>query len=183
MAGQFFLSVRTSQQPSSEVCEDGILGLKAAGDRITRFVLTVGTVTTIVLGSGLGAIAMPRPTYTQWMNIGYAATEQRDYQTALINFRRALAMRPGDPYATAAISNVWTYIQHEKTRATWFPRLEQAMAAQDWRCSVEIIDRLIPTYPKNSMQRTELITKKGELLGLMDAGGQRNIQSTLCTDA
>ncbi|NES71807.1 MAG: tetratricopeptide repeat protein [Okeania sp. SIO2D1] len=48
--------------------------------------------------------------YDRYMRIGYDATEQGDYQTALINFRRALAERPGDSYATQAIRNVKTYI-------------------------------------------------------------------------
>lgn len=43
--------------------------------------------------------------YTQSMEVGYAAFDQRDYQTALINFRRALQARPGDRYATDAIAN------------------------------------------------------------------------------
>jgi hypothetical protein len=52
--------------------------------------------------------------YTRYMNIGYAATQKRDYQTALINFRRALNERPGDSYATRAISNVQSYIQRSR---------------------------------------------------------------------
>jgi hypothetical protein len=48
------------------------------------------------------------------MRIGYAATQQRDYQTALINFRRALNARPGDAYATQAIRNVESYIQDNR---------------------------------------------------------------------
>ncbi|MDY7014282.1 MAG: hypothetical protein SVX43_11920 [Cyanobacteriota bacterium] len=48
--------------------------------------------------------------YDRYMEIGYDATEQGDYQTALINFRRAQEERPGDFYATQAIRNVETYI-------------------------------------------------------------------------
>jgi hypothetical protein len=48
------------------------------------------------------------------MRLGYAATQQRDYQTALINFRRALNLRPGDSYATRAISNVESYLQRSR---------------------------------------------------------------------
>ncbi|MEM9008701.1 MAG: hypothetical protein AAGE59_34975, partial [Cyanobacteria bacterium P01_F01_bin.86] len=36
--------------------------------------------------------------YTDAMLIGYAAAEAGDYQTALINFQRALEARPGDKY-------------------------------------------------------------------------------------
>ena len=49
--------------------------------------------------------------YTTCMNLGYAATNQKDYQTALINFKRALAFDLGNEYALAAIRNVSRYIQ------------------------------------------------------------------------
>lgn len=52
-----------------------------------------------------------RSDYERYMNLGYQATENRNYQTALINFRRALAERPNNPYALQAIRNVETYIQ------------------------------------------------------------------------
>ena len=44
--------------------------------------------------------------YSRYMRIGYAAAQSRDYQTALINFRRALNESPGDSYATKAIENM-----------------------------------------------------------------------------
>jgi TolA-binding protein len=53
--------------------------------------------------------------FTQYMNAGYAATQQRDYQTALTNFQRALQVRPGNPYATRAIRNVRGYMQRGTT--------------------------------------------------------------------
>ncbi|WP_416669216.1 hypothetical protein [Egbenema bharatensis] len=43
------------------------------------------------------------------MAAGYEATEQRDYETALIYFQRALDERPNDPYAQQAIQNVEQY--------------------------------------------------------------------------
>ncbi|MEM6503319.1 MAG: tetratricopeptide repeat protein [Cyanobacteria bacterium P01_C01_bin.89] len=49
--------------------------------------------------------------FDRHMEIGYDATERGDYQTALINFRRALEVRPMDPYATQAARNVQTYIE------------------------------------------------------------------------
>ena len=48
--------------------------------------------------------------YDRYMEMGYDATEQEDYQTALSNFQRALQERPGDYYATQAIRNVQTYV-------------------------------------------------------------------------
>jgi cytochrome c-type biogenesis protein CcmH/NrfG len=49
------------------------------------------------------------------MRAGYAATDQRDYQTAITNFERALQLRPRNPYATRAIRNVRGYMQRGTT--------------------------------------------------------------------
>jgi len=54
--------------------------------------------------------------FTQCMNVGYAAMQQEDYQTALINFRRALEQRPGNTYATEAIQNAEAAIQETSTQ-------------------------------------------------------------------
>lgn len=43
--------------------------------------------------------------YNTWMRIGYNAYNKKDYNTALINFKRALKLRPNDVYATKAIQN------------------------------------------------------------------------------
>lgn len=40
------------------------------------------------------------------MRVGYKAAKNRGYQTALINFRRALSNRPNDSYARNAIRDV-----------------------------------------------------------------------------
>lgn len=62
------------------------------------------------------AVATPQPSTTtqpsdfdRYMRAGYAATQQRDYETALLYFRRALDERPDDSYAEQAIRNVETY--------------------------------------------------------------------------
>lgn len=47
--------------------------------------------------------------YNKYMRLGYSATAKRDYRTALVNFRKALSVRPGDAYASAAIRNVSKY--------------------------------------------------------------------------
>jgi cytochrome c-type biogenesis protein CcmH/NrfG len=47
------------------------------------------------------------------MLAGYAATQQRDYPTALSYFQRALQLRPNNRYASQAISNVRGYIQRD----------------------------------------------------------------------
>jgi hypothetical protein len=47
--------------------------------------------------------------FDRYMAAGYEATQQRDYETALIYFQRALDERPNDPYAQQAIQNVEQY--------------------------------------------------------------------------
>ncbi len=51
----------------------------------------------------------PSPTtktsYRQYMLVGYLAFDKGDYQTALINFQRALNESPDNPYALKAIDN------------------------------------------------------------------------------
>ncbi|MBF2005716.1 MAG: hypothetical protein IGS49_09685 [Chlorogloeopsis fritschii C42_A2020_084] len=48
--------------------------------------------------------------YDEYMKTGYLATKNRSYQSALINFRKALKERPNDAYAIQAIQNVENYI-------------------------------------------------------------------------
>lgn len=77
-------------------------------------------------------------TYDRAMRIGYAAAQQRDYQTALINFRRALKERPGNRYALQAIQNVESFISRERPAAPWSqPALRQnqvpAVLLTEWR--------------------------------------------------
>ncbi len=52
--------------------------------------------------------------YDRYMRIGYAETRQRDYQSALVNFERALKERPNDYWASQAIRNVASYIAAQK---------------------------------------------------------------------
>ena len=44
-----------------------------------------------------------RSQYDTFMKVAYTAYDKKDYNTALINFKRALAARPNDKYATKAI--------------------------------------------------------------------------------
>lgn len=74
-----------------------------------------------LLCAGISPIALPasiatpvnvaqfRLSYDKYMQLGYAANARRDYKNALINFRKALKLRPGDKYATRAISNISRY--------------------------------------------------------------------------
>ena len=54
-------------------------------------------------------IAQSAANYNRYMRLGYAATARRDYRSALVNFRRALSIRPGNRYALNAIRNVSRY--------------------------------------------------------------------------
>lgn len=56
----------------------------------------------------------PESAYDRYMRLGYDETHARDYQSALINFRRALNERPGDHFASQAVRNVSAYIAGEK---------------------------------------------------------------------
>ena len=125
--------------------------------------------------------------YEQAMRIGYAATEQQDYQTALINFRRALEVRPGDRYATIAISNVESYIERiraeearKRETQTLQTQLNEAATQRDWICATAIVDRLITLVPANSMERGRLVAYRGQLSGLLDARTDSENWSTVC---
>jgi tetratricopeptide (TPR) repeat protein len=49
--------------------------------------------------------------YDRYMKAGYAATDQKQYETALRYFRRALDERPNDSYSTQAIRNIESTLQ------------------------------------------------------------------------
>ncbi|MEG4008026.1 hypothetical protein QUA41_19685 [Microcoleus sp. Pol11C1] len=50
-------------------------------------------------------VAAQKDHFTQSMKLGYIYYGQGNYQTALINFNRALQVRPGDAYAVKAVYN------------------------------------------------------------------------------
>ncbi|MGF1477890.1 MAG: hypothetical protein ACFB4I_00125 [Cyanophyceae cyanobacterium] len=72
-----------------------------------------------------------RSDYDRYMEIGYDAVEQEDYQTALINFRRALEERPDDYYATQAVRNVNTYINRGEEEPEASPTVYTGESAYD----------------------------------------------------
>lgn len=130
--------------------------------------------------------ADPDP-YTQAMLVGYAAVEQEDYQTALINFRRALAARPGDVYAQRAINNVESYIAQQRREAARLQRLatlrervDASVEARDWACAAASVDEMITLVPPNSLERSRLVTYRGELSSLLDARSDIEQWSTVC---
>ncbi len=126
-------------------------------------------------------------TYTNAMLAGYSAAERKDYQTALINFRRALAARPGDRYATAAIRNMETYIAQQRAEAAKQAEilelqvvLDRAVAASDWACAAASVDRLVVLVPPDSADRARLIAYRGELTGFIQSRANLNQWSTVC---
>lgn len=52
--------------------------------------------------------------YNSCMKLGYAATNQKNYQTALVNFKRALGYDLGNNTAVRAIRIVCKYIQRSR---------------------------------------------------------------------
>lgn len=130
---------------------------------------------------------VPQDAYTRAMNIGYTYAELGDYHTALINFRRALAERPGDRYALAAIRNMETYIAQQRAAAARLQeiadlqvRLETAVAALDWACAAATVDQLVTYFPNNSYEQARLVAYRGELSGLLDARANIENWSIIC---
>jgi tetratricopeptide (TPR) repeat protein len=125
--------------------------------------------------------------YTQAMLVGYEAAEQRDYQTALINFRRALEVRPGDYYALAAIANMEDYIAQQRREVARRQRIDQlqvtlgeAVQARDWACTAATVDELITLVPSNSLERTRLVTYRSEVTVFLDSRSDVEQWSTIC---
>ncbi|MGB3135221.1 MAG: hypothetical protein WBB18_00330 [Nodosilinea sp.] len=125
--------------------------------------------------------------YRNAMLAGYSAVEREDYHTALINFRRALAARPGDRYAVRGIRNMETYIARERAEAAKLAEIEQrqeilaeAVAASDWACAAASVDRLVVLIPPDSTDRTRLIAYRGELTGFIEARTNLDQWSTVC---
>ncbi|AFY61052.1 DUF928 domain-containing protein [Synechococcus sp. PCC 6312] len=89
----------------------------------TRFIAQASLLGVIGLSSPLIALPLVTPAvmaqtasdgYNGAMQKGYGLTARRDYQSALVNFKKALSLRPGDRYATVAISNVQAYIARDR---------------------------------------------------------------------
>lgn len=56
--------------------------------------------------------------YDRYMQAGYEATQKKEYQTALKEFKRALAQRPDDRYAAQALENVKKYLTNGTQAST-----------------------------------------------------------------
>ncbi|MEM9138109.1 MAG: tetratricopeptide repeat protein [Cyanobacteria bacterium P01_F01_bin.42] len=127
----------------------------------------------------------PEDADTQAMNLGYAYSNQFDYQTALINFRRALEERPDDIYATNAIANMEYYIERNRIAAlqaevdTLQTRLNLAAQSKDWVCVVTTVDELIP-YAEG-LERERLTGYRSQLTGVLESRTDVEFWSTVCS--
>ncbi|MEM9482919.1 MAG: hypothetical protein AAGA83_04470 [Cyanobacteria bacterium P01_F01_bin.116] len=123
--------------------------------------------------------------YTKAMNLGYAYVGQFDYQTALINFRRALEERPEDIYATNAIANMEYYIRRDRVAAlqarvdSLEARLNLAAKTKDWVCVTTTVDELIP-YAEG-LDRERLTGYRSQLTGVLDSRTDVEFWSTVCS--
>lgn len=123
----------------------------------------------------------PKLTYRDYMRLGYQYSEKRDYQTALINFRRALKDRPGDPLAAKAVANMQKSIRilkREQMAEDMKPDLDAAVKARDWNCALKITDRMLTLLEPTSTRRAELVVYRGRLQGIMNSEASR--PSTVC---
>lgn len=108
---------------------------------------------------------VPQSDYDRHMQAGYRATQKQDYQTALINFKRASSDRPGDAFAARAIQGVEVYIKQSRQPATQPPSSESITQQQ----AVELINQWLQAKqqifapPFNSQLVAQLTT--GELYG------------------
>lgn len=146
----------------------------------------------VMVSLPLKAIAAPASnetagfTFQQLMDVGYRASRQGDMDTALINFRRALELRPNHPYAAAAADNMAYYIEHARIsdRQREISQLEsqltRASAANDWVCAATTIDQLTMYTEPGSLARERLIGKRGEVSGLLDVRMNHESWSTVC---
>ena len=129
--------------------------------------------------------AQPEDAYTRAMNLGYTYANEFDYQTALINFRRALEERPEDVFAINAIANMEYYIERNRLAALQAQvdvleaRLNQAAAAKDWVCVTATVDELIPFA--EGLERERLTGYRSQLTGVLDSRTDIEAWSTVCS--
>lgn len=132
------------------------------------------------------SLAKSSTTFEQLMDVGYAASRQGDFNTALINFRRALAIRPNNAYAAAAADNMTYYIEHARISARQWEidqlesRLARARAQKDWVCAATTLDQLTMYTEPDSLNRERLVGYRGEVSGLLDARMDFDAWSTVC---
>ena len=125
--------------------------------------------------------------YTKAMSLGYTYASEFDYQTALVNFRRALEERPDDVYAANAIANMEYYIERNRVAALQAEvdalqsRLTLAAETKDWVCVTATVDELIP-YAEG-LERERLTGYRSQLTGVLDSRTDVEFWSTVCSPA
>lgn len=170
--------------------------LKLASTLLASALLSTVVLTSTVLTAALPALAQrvtPAPgltaagmTFRQAMNLGYAASRQGDRHTALINFQRALIIRPGNSYAAAAADNMAYYIEYDRNAARQQAitqlesRLARAAQQKDWVCAATTLDQLTTYAEPNSLNQERLIGQRGDVSGLLDARMDNERWSTVC---
>ncbi|MEL6469544.1 MAG: tetratricopeptide repeat protein [Cyanobacteria bacterium J06623_4] len=151
----------------------------------TRWACLASVVAASIVQTSVGA-APTGQTFEQLMDVGYAASRQGDFNTALINFRRALELRPNHPYASAAADNMTFYIEHARITRRQHAidqleaRLMRAIEATDWVCAATTLDQLTMYTAPNSLNRERLVGQRGEVSGLLDARLNHDAWSTVC---
>ncbi|MBW4478756.1 MAG: DUF928 domain-containing protein [Tolypothrix brevis GSE-NOS-MK-07-07A] len=66
------------------------------------------------------SLAQTQSDYNQYMQLGYAATAQRNYSGAFNYFQQALQQRPGDKYASTAVNNIQSYLKNRRQATLGF---------------------------------------------------------------
>ncbi len=183
LSGPIYQTVRRTAYPKLWI---GLLIGMLAGVLAVPSSLTAGKASAAtsptVAGSNKASL-----TFEQLMNVGYAASRQGDFNTALINFRRALAIRPSNPYAAAAADNMTYYIEHARISARQWEidqleaRLARAREQKDWICAATTLDHLTMYTEPGSLNRERLVGYRGEVSGLLDARMDFDAWSTVCT--
>ncbi|WNC53612.1 MULTISPECIES: DUF928 domain-containing protein [unclassified Thermosynechococcus] len=171
-----------------------------------RFGLSWLLVGTLAMGMGalpvilpsLPAVGQTSPSeaseFDRYMQRGYQLTAKRDYPSALVNFRRALSLRPGNRYALTAISNVEAYIARDRyaaqssNRLTFVPSNRGmpgqriAGATRFGECTQGSLTKIVALVPDNNLGMTaaanpslfffvpQSTAKSAELMLLSEAG-------------
>lgn len=104
-------------------------------------------------------LAQTNSAYDQNMQLGYAATAQRNYPSALNYFKKALKEHPGDRYASTAVNNVQSYLQNRRQASLVFvsnigqPGRRESAASRGSSC-VDKGEPLTPLTPAKNPQLT-----------------------------
>jgi Domain of Unknown Function (DUF928) len=100
-------------------------------------------------------LAQTQSAYNQNMQLGYAATAQRNYSGALNYFQQALQQRPGDIYASTAVNNIQSYIKNRRQATLGFvSSIGRGSAASRSGSCVETGQTPMSVTPKTDPQLT-----------------------------